>query len=236
LNIYLELLPPLKPRYYSISSSPLVDPNKCSITVGVVEGPARSGHGTYEGVCSSYLARQPKGSMVDGFVRPPSTPFLPPEDPSTPMVMVAAGTGLAPFRGFLQERAANKAQGKQVGTSRLFFGCRNPQQDYLYEDDLEEFAREGITELECAFSRLNGQPKTYVQQSIEAQADEVWPLIEAGATIYLCGDASRMAPEVEKAFISLYRDKSGASEQDSEEWMSKMKSSHRYLLDVWPRS
>jgi cytochrome P450 / NADPH-cytochrome P450 reductase len=235
-NLYLELLPPLKPRYYSISSSPLVDPNKCSITVGVVEGPARSGHGTYEGVCSSYLARQPKGSMVDGFVRPPSTPFLPPEDPSTPMVMVAAGTGLAPFRGFLQERAANKAQGKRVGTSRLFFGCRNPQQDYIYEEELEEYAREGIAELECAFSRLDGQPKTYVQQSIEAQADEVWPLIEAGATIYLCGDASRMAPEVEKAFVSLYRDKSGASEQDSEEWMSQMKSSHRYLVDVWPRS
>ena len=235
-NLYLELLPPLKPRYYSISSSPLVDPNKCSITVGVVEGPARSGHGTYEGVCSSYLARQPEGSVLDSFVRPPSTPFMPPEDPSAPMVMVAAGTGLAPFRGFLQERAANKAQGKQVGTSRLFFGCRHPQQDYLYEEDLEEFAREGITELECAFSRLDGQPKTYVQQSIEAQKDEIWPLIEAGATIYLCGDASRMAPEVEKAFVSLYRDKSGASEQDSEEWMSQMKSSHRYLLDVWPRS
>ena len=236
LNVYLELLPPLKPRYYSISSSPLVDAHKCSITVGAVEGPARSGHGTYEGVCSSYLARQPEGSMLDGFVRPPSTPFMPPEDPSTPMVMVAAGTGLAPFRGFLQERAANKAQGKQVGTSRLFFGCRNPQQDYLYEEDLEEFAREGITELECAFSRLDGQPKTYVQQSIVAQKDEIWPLIEAGATIYLCGDASRMAPEVEKAFVSLYKDKSGASEQDSEEWMSQMKSSHRYLLDVWPRS
>jgi cytochrome P450 / NADPH-cytochrome P450 reductase len=235
-NLYLELLPPLKPRYYSISSSPLVDPNKCSITVGVVEGPARSGHGTYEGVCSSYLTREPEGSMVDGFVRPPSTPFLPPEDPSTPMVMVAAGTGLAPFRGFLQERAANKAEGKRVGASRLFFGCRNPQQDYLYEEELEEFAREGITEVECAFSRLDGQPKTYVQQSIEAQADEVWPLIEAGATIYLCGDASRMAPEVEKAFISLYKDKSGASEHDSEEWMSQMKSSHRYLVDVWPRS
>jgi cytochrome P450/NADPH-cytochrome P450 reductase len=236
LNVYLELLPPLKPRYYSISSSPLVDAHKCSITVGVVEGPARSGHGTYEGVCSSYLARQPEGSMLDGFVRPPSTPFVPPEDPSTPMVMVAAGIGLTPFRGFLQERAANKAQGKQVGTSRLFFGCRNPQQDYLYKEDLEEFAREGITELECAFSRLDGQPKTYVQQSIEAQKDEIWPLIEAGATIYLCGDASRMAPEVEKAFVSLYKDKSGASEQDSEEWMSQMKSSHRYLLDVWPRS
>ncbi len=108
---------------------------------------------------------------------------------------------MAPFRGFLQEWAAAKAQGEQVGPSSLFFGCRSPYQDYLYEDELEEFAREGIVNTQCAFSRLDGQPKTYVQQSIKAQEDEIWPLIEAGANIYLCGDASRMAPEVEKAWL-----------------------------------
>src|SRR3712207_3326769 len=115
----------------------MVDPARLSITVGVVEGPARSGRGEYHGVCSSYLAEQAVDSVVEGFVRPPSTPFVPPEDPSTPMIMVAAGTGLASFRGFLQERAAVKAQGKEVGTSLLFFGCRNPQQDYIYEEELE---------------------------------------------------------------------------------------------------
>lgn len=99
-NVYLELLPQLKPCYYSISSSPLVDPARLSITVGVVEGPARSGRGEYHGVCSSYLAEQAVGSAVEGLVRPPSTPFVPPQDPSTPMIMIAAGTGLAPFRGF----------------------------------------------------------------------------------------------------------------------------------------
>jgi cytochrome P450/NADPH-cytochrome P450 reductase len=191
-NIYLELLPPLKPRYYSISSSPLVDPDKCSITVGVVDAPARSGQGRYQGVCSSYLAQQPVASVVEGFVRPPSTPFVPPEDPSTPMIMVAAGTGLAPFRGFLQERAVFKEeQGERVGPSLLFFGCRNPQQDYIYEEELEEFAREGITKLECAFSRLEGQPKTYVQNTLEAHQDEVWALIQAGAVIYLCREGLR---------------------------------------------
>jgi cytochrome P450 / NADPH-cytochrome P450 reductase len=236
LNIYLELLPPLKPRYYSISSSPLVDPKKCSITVGVVDGPARSGRGRYHGVCSYYLAEQPVGSVVEGFVRPPSTPFVPPEDPSTPMVMIAAGTGLAPFRGFLQERAAIKAQGEKVSTSLLFFGCRNPEQDYIYEDELEGFARDGITELECAFSRLEGQPKTYVQNCIQAQQDDVWPLIRDGAVIYVCGDAGRMAPDVEKGFVTLYRDKNEVTEQEAEKWMSELKSSNRYLVDVWPRN
>ena len=117
-NVYLEMLPPLAPRYYSISSSPLVDSARLSITVGVVEGPARSGRGEYHGVCSTYLAEQADGSVIDGFVRPPSTPFVLPEDPSTPMIMVGPGTGLAPFRGFLQERAAVKRGGKRSDRPR----------------------------------------------------------------------------------------------------------------------
>jgi cytochrome P450 / NADPH-cytochrome P450 reductase len=235
-NIYLELLPLLKPRYYSISSSPLLDPKTCSITVGVVDAPARSGRGRYHGVCSYYLARQPVGSVVEGFVRPPSTPFVPPEDPSTPMIMVAAGTGLAPFRGFLQERSVTKEQGKQVGPSSLFFGCRHPEQDYIYQNELDEFAQEGLTDLECAFSRLEGQPKMYVQNRIEAQADDVWPRIQEGAIIYLCGDAGRMAPDVEKAFVALYQEKTGASEEDAQAWMEELKASTRYRVDVWPRN
>jgi cytochrome P450 / NADPH-cytochrome P450 reductase len=98
-NIYLELVTQLKPRYYSISSSPLVDSEKCSITVGVIDARARSGRGEYRGICFSYLAEQPVGGVIEGLVRPPSTPFVPPEDPSTPMIMVAAGTGLAPSGG-----------------------------------------------------------------------------------------------------------------------------------------
>lgn len=236
-NIYLELLPPLKPRYYSISSSPLVESDKCSITVGVVEGPARSGRGRYHGVCSSYLAEQPEGGTVEGFVRPPSTPFAPPQDTTTPMVMVAAGTGLAPFRGFLQERAAMKhEQGKQVGPSLLFFGCRSPEQDFIYADELQRYASEGITKLECAFSRLDGQPKTYVQNVLKANREDVWASIQEGAVIYLCGDAGRMAPAVEEAFVELYRDETGAGEQEGEAWMKELKDSHRYVVDVWPRS
>jgi cytochrome P450 / NADPH-cytochrome P450 reductase len=235
-NVYLELLPQLKPRYYSISSSPMVDPARLSITVGVVEGPARSGRGEYHGVCSSYLAEQAVGSVVEGFVRPPSTPFVPPEDPSTPMIMIAAGTGLAPFRGFLQERAVVKSRGEEVGPCSLFFGCRNPEQDYIYEEELEAFAREGIADLECAFSRLEGQPKTYVQDRIKAQGDDIWAAVQDGATVYVCGDAGRMAPDVEKGFVALYREETGAGEQDAESWMAGLKESNRYLVDVWPRN
>jgi cytochrome P450 / NADPH-cytochrome P450 reductase len=123
-----------------------------------------------------------------------------------------------------------------VGASLLFFGCRNPQQDYIYEEELEEFAREGVTELECAFSRLEGQPKTYVQNRVEAQQEDIWPLVEGGAVIYICGDAGRMAPDVERAFVDLFRDRNGVTEQEAEEWMVELKESKRYLLDVWPRN
>ncbi|MGF1472214.1 MAG: bifunctional cytochrome P450/NADPH--P450 reductase [Rubrobacteraceae bacterium] len=235
-NIYLELLPKLKPRYYSISSSPLVDPQRCSITVGVVDAPALAREGRYQGVCSNYLAREEVGSVVEGFVRPPGVPFVPPEDPDTPMIMVAAGTGLAPFRGFLQERAALKSQGEEVGPSMVFFGCRNPQQDYIYENELEEFEREDITELRTAFSRLEGEPKMYVQDRILAERDEVWNLLQEGAIVYVCGDAGRMAPAVERSFVTLYQESNGAGDQDAEAWMADLKASERYLVDIWPRN
>ncbi len=133
----------------------------------------------------------------------------------------------------MQERAAVKEQGeREVGPSLLFFGCRNPHQDYIYEEELEKYAREGITKLECAFSRLEGQPKMYVQNSLKAHQDDVWNLIQEGAVIYVCGDASRMAPDVERAFVALYQDKAGVSEQDAQTWMAGLKSSRRYLVDV----
>ena len=101
-NIFLELQTPLRPRYYSISSSPLVDPALCSATVAVVEGPAHSGHGIYHGVCSTFLAERAAGTLVSAFLQAPSTPFRLPADPLTPLIMVGPGTGVAPFRGFLE--------------------------------------------------------------------------------------------------------------------------------------
>jgi cytochrome P450 / NADPH-cytochrome P450 reductase len=231
-SVYLELLSPLRLRYYSISSSPLVEKDRCSITVGVVQGPAWSGHGTFEGVCSTYLSQREPADVVYAFVQDTKSRFRLPENPATPMIMVGPGTGLAPFRGFLQERAALKAQGKEVGKSLLYFGCRDPEQDFIYEDELEAFAKQGVTELSVAFSRLNGK-KTYVQDKIKEDREKVWQLIQEGAIIYICGDASKMAPDVRKVFAAIYQEKMGASEQEANQWLDSLTAENRYLVDVW---
>ncbi|HEV8440448.1 MAG TPA: cytochrome P450 [Methylomirabilota bacterium] len=232
-NVYLEMLPPLRPRYYSISSSPLVQARRCSITVAVVEAPARSGRGTFQGVCSNYLRLQPEGAVVHAFVKDTKSAFRLPEDARTPMIMVGPGTGLAPFRGFLQERAALKARGRPVGPSLLFFGCRHPDQDFIYSDELERFGADGVTRLFTCFSRVAGQKKTYVQDQILAAKDDVWAMIQDGAAIYVCGDASRMAPDVRLAFATVYRDKTGGDAEAAERWIDEMTGRNRYLVDVW---
>jgi cytochrome P450/NADPH-cytochrome P450 reductase len=230
---FLDLLPPLRPRYYSISSSPLVSADTCSITVVVVEGPTLSGHGLFKGVCSNYLAAQPIGGTVYGFVRKPTIPFRPPDNPHAPMIMVGPGTGVAPFRGFLQERAALKQQGVPVGESMLFFGCRDPLQDFLYEDELRAFEAAGVTRLCTVFSREPGKPKTYVQQAIKKQSEEVWRLLQQEAVVFVCGEASRMAPEVRQALVEVFRQRTGTTVADGQAWLTGLAASHRYLEDIW---
>src|SRR5215217_2925024 len=167
---YLEMLSLLAPRYYSISSSPSLDGSRCSITVGVVEGLASSGRGIYKGVCSNHLAGRRAGETIHATVRETKAGFRLPDDASVPIIMIGPGTGLAPFRGFLQERAALKAKGANLGPAMLFFGCRHPDQDYLYRDELHAWAADGLARLSVAFSRVEGQPKVYVQDEIQAQA------------------------------------------------------------------
>lgn len=229
----LGLLPPLRPRYYSISSSPLVSERVASLTVAVVDAPARSGRGQYEGVASGYLAGLAAGAEVLGFVRGPGTPFRPPDDPRTPMIMVGAGTGLAPFRGFLQERAALAERGQEVGPSLLVFGCRRREHDFLYEDELREFEARGITRLVTAFSRQQGQPKCYVQHKVAEHAEEVWGLIERGAVIFVCGDAAGMAPDVQSAFVRIISDRTGGNSAVAERGLADLRAAGRYLEDVW---
>src|SRR5216683_4765839 len=190
-HAYLEMLSLLAPRYYSISSSPSGDPSRCSVTVGVVEGPASSGRGIYRGICSNYLAGRRAGETIHATVRETKAGFRLPDEAVVPIIMVGPGTGLAPFRGFLQERAAQKAKGAALGSAMLFFGCRHPDQDFIYADELKAFAAEGTTELHVAFSRAD-PPKTYVQNLVAAQQERVWSLIEKGAIIYVCGDGGKM--------------------------------------------
>lgn len=231
-NVFLEWLRPLRPRYYSISSSPLVDPKVCSITVAAVEAPARSGKGDFNGTCSCYLKLQPARNVIYAFTRSPQMPFRPPEDPTVPIILVGPGTGLAPFRGFLQERAALKAKGVRLGKSLLFFGCRTPD-DSIYRDELTTWTDQGITEVFTAFSRIAGQPKTYVQDSIRTHADDVWQMIQDGAVIYVCGDAGRMEPDVREAFAAIYQAKTGSSERQAADWLDQLTHDNRYLADVW---
>jgi cytochrome P450 / NADPH-cytochrome P450 reductase len=232
---YLEMLSLLAPRYYSISSSPTGDPARCSVTVAVVEGPASSGRGTYKGICSNHLASRRTGETIHATVRETKAGFRLPDDPLVPIIMVGPGTGLAPFRGFLQERAARKAKGATLGPAMLFFGCRHPEQDYLYADELKAFAADGITELHTAFSRAD-TPKTYVQNLIAAQQERVWSLIEQGAIVYVCGDGGKMEPDVKATLVKIYRDRAGADAATAQRWIDDLGAKNRYVLDVWAGS
>ena len=229
---FLEMVPLMVPRYYSISSSPVADGARCSITTAVVEGPARSGVGVFYGVCSNYLARQGAGATVQAFVKETRAGFRLPVDPAAPIVMIGPGTGLAPFRGFLRERAALAAQGRTLGQAMLFFGCRHPEQDFIYADELREHVAAGIVDLHLAFSRHDGR-KTYVQDLLREQAEGVWSLIEQGAIIYVCGDGSQMEPDVKRALMAIHGEKSRAGERASAAWMETLAREDRYVLDVW---
>src|SRR5260221_1775882 len=231
-HAYLEMLSLLAPRYYSISSSPAGDAARCSVTVAVVEAPSSSRRGIYKGVCSNYLAGRRGGDTVHATVRETKAGFRLPDDASVPIIMIGPGTGLAPFRGFLQERADRKAKGASLGAAMLFFGCRHPEQDYLYAEELKTFEAGGITELHTAFSRTEGL-KTYVQNLVAAQKERVWSLIENGAIIYVCGDGGKMEPDVKAALVAIYRERSGADAEAGACWIDELGTKNRYVLDVW---
>jgi cytochrome P450/NADPH-cytochrome P450 reductase len=156
LGTYLQMLPAMRVRQYSISSSPLWNPSHITITVSVLESPVPQADGgeTFLGVGSNYLANLRPGDRVQMAVRPSAAAFHPPSDPKTPVVMFCAGSGIAPMRGFIQERAVQKASGREVGKMLLFFGCRSSEQDFLYRTtDLAEWIRLGVVDVRPAFSR-----------------------------------------------------------------------------------
>ena len=232
-EVYLDLLPPLRPRYFSISSSPLVSPDTCSITAGVLRAPARSGTGTFTGVCSNHLANVPPDGTVFVFVRPPSIPFRPPENPHVPMIMVGAGTGLAPFRGFLQERAALRERGVPIAASLLFFGCRRADMDLLYANELAAFEAQGVVRTERCLSSDPSAKRRYVQQGMLDCADEVWDLLRQEAVVLVCGNASTIAPGVRASLTTIFRDRTGAGESDADAWLAGLRTGGRLVEDIW---
>lgn len=229
---FLELLPPLKIRYYSISSSPRVQPNQISLTVGVVQSPAWNGRHEYRGVASNFLADRQPGESIMMFIQPPQSNFRLPEDPSTPIIMVGPGVGIAPFRGFIQARQAMKEQGISLGSAYLYFGCRDAT-DHIYEEELKQYQLEGIVTVHTAFSRIAGQPKTYVQHLIKQQQHEVIGLLDQGAIFYVCGDGSAMSPDVEATLKQMYQDVHGVGETKANRWLEQLGADGRYVKDVW---
>ncbi|CEL62385.1 NADPH-ferrihemoprotein reductase [Rhizoctonia solani AG-1 IB] len=226
LGTFIASLPTMRLRQYSISSSPLWNPSRVTVTFGVIN------HGQFFGVASNYLANLRKGDRVQMVVRPSAKAFHPPPDPKVPMVLFAAGSGIAPFRGFLQERATQAQAGRQVEKSLLFFGCRTPNEDYLYaNEELAEWRKLGVVEVRPAFSRapeLSGRNK-YVQHRIWADRALVKEYFDKGAKFYTCG-GSHIAAGIRESFIRIVGEHFG--EQPAEEVFKKIQS-ERYATDVF---
>ncbi|TFK52531.1 bifunctional P-450/NADPH-P450 reductase [Heliocybe sulcata] len=218
LSTFLRLLPPMRIRQYSISSSPLADPQHATLTVSIVEGAPVPGHRDvpFLGVASNYLARLQPGERVQLMVKPSGTQFHPPSDLSTPILMFCAGSGLAPMRGFIQERAKQKESGREVGPMYLFFGCRSPEEDYLYsEDDLAEWVKNGVVDVRPAFSRASEKSEgcKYVQDRIWHDREDVMKAYNEGARFYVCG-SRKVATGVQKVCIDMLKE---AEKLDDEE-------------------
>lgn len=229
----LALLPQMKPRLYSISSSPLALPGQVSITVGVLRGITASGR-EHLGVCSNFLAARPVGGKVWASVRDTGSSFrLPPI--STPLILVGPGTGVAPLRGFLQELQHLRKNGAVAGDVHLFFGCRT-KADFLYETELRALEAEGtLTKLHVALSRV-GDEDRYVQHLIQKQVAALWPLLNSGGHVFVCGDAARMAPDVRDAIQLVANKAGGMAESKAQQFLEELRSEgagKRYHEDVW---
>ncbi|MBO1416579.1 bifunctional cytochrome P450/NADPH--P450 reductase [Streptomyces sp. FH025] len=230
--VLLELLPPIRPRHYSISSSPTGDAGQVDLMVSVLSAPARSGRGTFRGTGSGYLDRVAVGDTVLAKVRPCREAFR--IGHRAPVIMIAAGTGLAPFRGAVADRRALRADGPGLAPALLYFGCDAPEADYLHRAELEAAERAGAVSMRPAFSERPQDGRRFVQDRVAAEAAEVWELLEAGAEVYVCGDGARMAPGVRDAFRALYRERTpGADEQRARDWLQGLVESGRYVEDVY---
>jgi sulfite reductase (NADPH) flavoprotein alpha-component len=224
---FVGLLTKLQPRLYSVASSLKVYPDQVHFIVDVIR---YESHGRVrKGVASSFLAERANDVPVPVY---PSVAkhFHLPDDPETPIIMIGPGTGVAPFRAYLQERKAIGAKGKNW----LFFGSQHEKCDFAYGEEFEAFKNEGIlTRLDCAWSR--DQPeKIYVQHRMRDNAAEIWKWLNAdGAHFFVCGDARRMAKDVDAALRKIVQEHGGKSIDEANQYVEKLKSEKRYKRDVY---
>ncbi|MEC8420312.1 MAG: protein CysJ [Verrucomicrobiota bacterium] len=222
---FVGLLRTMPPRLYSIASSLSAHPEEVHLTVAIVR---YEEHGRKrKGVCSSYLAER-VGDTIPCYLHPNKN-FKLPEDSSTPIIMVGPGTGIAPFRAFIEERQVTGSKGKNW----LFFGDRSQNTDYLYGNEWEFYQKDGIlNKLDLAWSR-DQQEKVYVQHKMIEKKAELWIWLQNGATFYVCGDASRMAKDVDHALRTIAQDEGSMSEEDAAAWLKGLQREKRYLKDVY---
>ncbi|ATC62561.1 sulfite reductase subunit alpha [Nibricoccus aquaticus] len=225
---FVALLKKIQPRLYSISSSPKAHPGQVHLTVGAVRYDL---HGRpRKGVCSTFLAdrAKPGDTRIGVFVHS-NKAFRPPANPDAPMIMVGPGTGIAPFRAFLEERMASGAKGKNW----LFFGDQKASTDFLYQDELTALQKSGVlTRLDTAFSR-DQQEKIYVQNRMLEAAAELFAWLEAGGHFYVCGDASRMAKDVDAALHKVVELAGKKTPEQAAAYIQNLKTTKRYARDVY---
>jgi sulfite reductase (NADPH) flavoprotein alpha-component len=223
----VSMLSPLQPRLYSISSSLRAHPEEVHLTVGVVH--YTKGDRLRKGVASTFLGHRLEPDAEVRVFLHPSQRFQLPDHGDTPMIMVGPGTGIAPFRAFLEERQASGAGGKNW----LFFGDQCRATDFLYEDELHTFQQDGLlTRLDTAFSRDQAE-KIYVQDRIRERGREVWGWLDEGAHFYVCGDAKRMALDVDRALQQVVAEQGGLSADEAKAYVAKMTKTGRYQRDVY---
>ncbi len=216
----------LTPRSYSISSSPLVDPHEVHLTVSVVRYRGQDGL-QRGGVCSTFLAERASAPVPIFLQHSPH--FRPPEEPGTPIIMIGPGTGIAPFRAFLHER---RALG-DTGRNWLFFGDRHAAHNFYYRDEVLDMFRDGfLSRMDLAFSRDQAE-RVYVQHRMLEKGAELWEWLQDGAHVYVCGDATRMAKDVDAALTRIVKTHGRLSDEQVHDYKRELVAAKRYLRDVY---